>query len=375
MSFQSKEVIMLLDNAFTPDMRVHKEALCLKELGCDVTIFAWDRDCKYPTTDEKDGISIKRIRTKSKYQLGLRQLFFLTLFYIKATPALLKRKIDVIYCHDLLTLPLGILVKSLKRRKLIYDAHEIYWMMEAKKYNKFVLSAIKFSENLLLKFVDEFVTVSEQRAEYYKQYYRKPIYIVGNYYNPIDVDIGHRKQARKKLGISDNSFLITYIGGLNITREFELLVQYASTNKNVFVLIGGRGYWQNFIQDAARKLDNLTYLGWVSNPIEYYSISDAIYYVLKEDYPYNHFNAPNNLFLSIAMRIPIVANSLGMTGKIIEQHKIGSVIKTRDIESFGKAINYIIENKEAITSNLEKSQKHYNWNISKSQLTKMLNSL
>ena len=96
MSFQGKEVVMLLDNAFAPDLRVHKEAVCLKEFDCSVTIFAWDRDCKYPITDEKDGINIKRIRTKSKYQLGLRQLLFLTLFYLKTIPSLLRNTLIVV---------------------------------------------------------------------------------------------------------------------------------------------------------------------------------------------------------------------------------------------------------------------------------------
>ncbi len=304
MSSHKKEVVMLLDNSFAPDMRVQKEALCLMESGCNVTIFAWDRDCKHPQNDEKDGINIKRIRTKSKYQLGIRQLLTLTLFYIKVFLALMRTKMDIIYCHDLLMLPLGILVKLLKRKKLIYDAHEIYWMMEAKKYNKFILNIIKSSENFLLKFVDKFVTVSEQRADYYKKYYHKPIYIVGNYYDPVDIDIDCKKQLRKQLGIPEDKFLITYIGSLNKTRDIELLARYAAVNKKVFILIGGRGYWQNMIQDAAKELDNLTCLGWISNPIDYYSISDAIYYVLNEDYPYNHYNAPNNLFLSIALKIP-----------------------------------------------------------------------
>ena len=371
----SKNVVMLLDNAFAPDMRVQKEALSIKELGCNITIVAWDRECKYPIDDEKEGIKIKRIRTKSKFQLGFRQLFFLTIFYIKAMPYLLRKRMDIIYCHDMLMLPLGIIIKLFKRKKLVYDAHEIYWIMETKKYNKFISGAIKYTEVFLLKFVDRFITVSEQRAEYYRQYYNKPIYIVGNYYNPIDINLARRKEIRQKLGIDDEKVLITYIGSLNSTREFELLIKYAANNKNVFVVIAGSGYWQNMIQEAAEKLDNLKYLGWVSNPIDYYSASDIIYYLLKENYKYNHYNAPNNLYLSIALKVPIVVNDIGIAGDVVRNCGIGAIADVSNPEGFSEAVNYIIKNKEIIATNLGKCQSYYSWDMSQKALKEMLNSL
>lgn len=366
---------MILDNAFAPDLRVQKETKGLKELGFNVTIFAWDRECKYKINEEKDGINIKRIRTKSTFRLGLKQLFYLVIFYLKALPALLRIKMDVIYCHDLLMLPLGILIKLLRRKKLIYDAHEIYWLMEIKKYNKLVLKSIKFIENMIIQFVDRFITVSEQRALYYKEFYKKQIYIVGNYYNPVDISTDRRKNLRIKLGIPSDKILITYIGGLHLERDFELLIKYASKNKHIFVLIAGLGYWENFIQDAAKKMDNVKYIGWVSNPIEYYSISDIIYYVLKEDYEYNHFNAPNNIYLSIALKVPIVATPIGDAGKIIKQYGIGAPIECRDIENISKAVEYIIKNRKKISANLEKIQEIYNWNISKNELKKAVSLL
>ena len=34
-------------------------------------------------------------------------------------------KFEVIHCHDTLVLPIGYLLKKIKKSKLIYDAHEL----------------------------------------------------------------------------------------------------------------------------------------------------------------------------------------------------------------------------------------------------------
>jgi len=367
----SKEVIMLLDNAFDPDFRVYKEAFCLIELGYDVTIFSWDRECQREINEEIDGIKIKRIRTRSRFQLGIKQLLFLFLFYIKVFPSLLKVKMDVVYSHDLLMLPMGVLIKILRGKKLVYDAHEIYWLMEKKKYNKFILGIIKRLENFLIKFVNSLICVSERRASYYKQYYKKQIYVVGNYYNPIGmsqnqgIKTSEKEELRKELGIPKDKLLITYIGSFHKVRDIKLLVDYALQNQDVFVIIAGKGYWEEYIKEAQRHCSNIIYLGWVSEPIKYYSVSDIIYYVLDDNYEYNHYNAPNNLYISIALKIPIIVNMLGEAGEVVEKYGIGAIIEKRDVESLKKAVDYVCENKEAIMSKFGKAQKIYNWDTCK----------
>ena len=37
----------------------------------------------------------------------------------------IRQKPDLIHCHDVLVLPLGVIVKLITRAKLIYDAHEL----------------------------------------------------------------------------------------------------------------------------------------------------------------------------------------------------------------------------------------------------------
>jgi glycosyltransferase involved in cell wall biosynthesis len=365
-----KEILMLLDNAYSPDMRVRKEAECLRDLGCGVTILAWDRDCVEKADEEAGGVRIRRIRTKSAYQLGFRQLLYLALFYIKVIPSLFTMKFDIIYCHDMLMLPPGLLVKALRRKTLVYDAHEIYWMMEVKKYGSPVLKAIKRIENAMIRKADSFITVSEKRAAYYKRYHHREIFIVGNYYDPVEIAPEEKKRARLRIGVPEDKVLITYIGGLHVERDFKMLVDYARRNKNVYALIAGAGYWESYVRDAAEKADNIMYLGWVNNPIEYYSMSDIIYYVLDENYEYNHFNAPNNLCLSIALKIPIIANPLGETAMIIKEYGIGSPVKRGEPGAMERAVERIMNNMAGMKDGCRRAQGVYSWAASKEALRK-----
>lgn len=372
---QQKEIVMLLDNAFKPDLRVLKEASCLEENGYNITIFAWDRECTLVKAEKKDGISIERIRTKSNSSHGLKQLFCLFIFYLKIFPKLIKSKSHCIYCHDLLMLPMGVVISLIKKNKLIYDAHEIYWIMESDKYNIYILKLIDFFERGLLIFIDCLITVSEQRASYYNKFYHKPIYIVGNYYKPITITNKEQNYVKSELGIPENKPIISYIGGLSLKRDIGLLIDYAFYNKNIVVLIAGDGYWRHYIKESIDKLNNLIYLGWVSDPVKYYSASDIIYYVLSENHEYNYWCAPNNLYLSIALKIPIIVNRVGETCKIVEQNKIGFCLENRSLDCLDKAIQTIIKTKYTLLKNFDQAQTIYNWDVAQNELKKAIASV
>ncbi|MCK4432384.1 MAG: glycosyl transferase family 1, partial [Methanomicrobia archaeon] len=87
-----KKVIMLLSNPFKPDPRVYKEAKSLVNNGYDVTVFAWDRECKYPKKEIIDGIKIERVRLKAPYDSNLLLFFLLPLWQFIVFLKVLNRK-------------------------------------------------------------------------------------------------------------------------------------------------------------------------------------------------------------------------------------------------------------------------------------------
>jgi hypothetical protein len=123
---KNKKVVMILSNPFKPDPRVYKEARSLVKNGFDVTIVAWDRECKYPPYEIVEGIKIQRIPLKAKYGNPFTLLIKLPLFYILAALKITKMDFDIIHTHDFDTAVVGFLFKTLKNKKWIFDIHDIH---------------------------------------------------------------------------------------------------------------------------------------------------------------------------------------------------------------------------------------------------------
>ena len=119
-------VSMFLANPFRPDPRVKREALALTGAGHSVTIFAWDRDCRYTSDEVTDGIRVCRFRVPAPYGRFLPLLPGFLRFYLSLLRAGLSGNARVIHCHDMDTLLPGVMVSGLKGARLVYDVHESY---------------------------------------------------------------------------------------------------------------------------------------------------------------------------------------------------------------------------------------------------------
>src|SRR5258705_10536995 len=121
-----KVVIMLLTNAYDPDPRVRQEALALIGMGCRVRLLAWDRDLKSAATECMDGVEVERVFLASRHGRGASQLFFYAWLYLKMLWRGLRTPFVVVHCPDLDTLPLWLVLGELKRKPIVYNAHQSF---------------------------------------------------------------------------------------------------------------------------------------------------------------------------------------------------------------------------------------------------------
>ena len=122
-------------------------------------------------------------------------------YYLLYKAVVIKGKqYSVIHAHDLRTLLIAVILRFKLKIPLVYDAHEIFSLMESHKFPRIVLSIIAKLEIILVnKYVDEFITVSNQRKKEYwiKNGIKKKIYLVGNWYDPIPPYSDSKKQQIK----------------------------------------------------------------------------------------------------------------------------------------------------------------------------------
>ena len=308
-------ILMLLDNPCDPDPRVEREASALAAAGANVRIVAWDRDTGNTETIDKQAFQIHRLPPSSTRKLGWKQFLYISKFCRNAWLYIRKDNIsaDIVYAHDVLMLPLAIFLAKKLKAKLVYDAHEIYFWMEAVRLPWMWRIAVKTIEAFCIaRFVDLFVTVSQQRAtDYWATVTKKKPVIVGNWYDPEDRD---KAEARLKLGLEDGAKrVVAYVGGFSSNRRLGLLLELAVAAPEIHILIAGRGD-ENItrqIEAASRTSPNITYLGWQSDPKSILAAADCIYYMFDVGHPYCQFLAPNNLYQAIALNRYLISAGEG----------------------------------------------------------------
>src|SRR5262249_43998197 len=119
-------ILMLLTNAYDPDPRVRQEALSLLNMGTRVELLAWDRDLKSPAVECVEGVDVRRVFLASTHGRGPAQIFWYAWLYLKFLWRAWRTPFDAVHCHDLDTLPIGYALGRLKRKPVVYDAHESF---------------------------------------------------------------------------------------------------------------------------------------------------------------------------------------------------------------------------------------------------------
>lgn len=356
------KILMILDNAFNPDLRVKKEIDTLNKMGNNVSLHCWDHDSDLPIEENFEQLSIKRIKIKAQKQLGLKKILYLLSFFKQLKSLLKKEKFDYdfIYVHDFLMLPIGVYLKFIYKTKLVYDAHEIYHLMEWEKYPDFISNLIYKFERILINYADHFIVVSQHRKNYYQKKLKRDINVIGNWYDKYNDE---SKNIRELQNISESKLLFAYYGVINFkVRPVNSLFSAFSNSDNAHLLLGGAGVDKNNASEIANKESNITYLGWLENVREYMDSIDYLVYFMNSSRKYFNYTAPNSLYLAIAHNKPIITNVPGEPKELIDKYKIGFYLENIDdfkIETFNNSDEY-----KKMVNNIKSIKENYTWSES-----------
>lgn len=368
-------VQMLLDNPCAPDPRVQREAGALAAAEAEVRILCWDREGRVPARETQGGVEIERLVTTARRQLGTRQLVNLWRFYRMAWASLRDRPIDVVHAHDLLMLPLGVAVARRAGAALLYDAHEIYHVMESHRYSAWIRRAMAHAERFLIRsFVDAFVTVSQQRIDAYWRAFvdENRTTVVANWYDPAERDEAMRQATRAEHGIPQNALCVTYVGGFTGERRMDVLIEAARRTPDVHYLIAGKGIpeVESELARASEELPNLRYIGWCARPQPIFAASDALYYVLDPSHPYSRFAASNTLYTAIAHRLPLITCDVGEPGDIMKRIEPRLVMAAPTPDELTKAVRWLTDPsiRAAVSRVMTDWRTRFTWAASKASL-------
>tara|TARA_Y100000593_G_C4267628_1_gene315672 strand:+ start:294 stop:1208 length:915 start_codon:yes stop_codon:yes gene_type:complete len=232
----------------------------------------------------------------------------------------------------------------LRSKKVVATVHHIV----PEKFNKQKLSEFLFRD----QFVDLYHVPNKKTCEIVKQLTKKPIAIVGYWFNRDSWTIEDKESCRKKLGLSLDSFIVGSFqrdteGGDLKTPKLEkgpdLFCDYVEkiNKKNLHVLLGG---WRRQYVISRLEASKI--------PFTYFELADLerlnqMYcsldlYVISSRYE----GGPQSALEAAGMKVPIVSTDVGMVPDILHP---SSIFDTLD-ESF-------YPNDDIVEFNFEQAEK------------------
>jgi glycosyltransferase involved in cell wall biosynthesis len=343
----SKTVLMLLSNAYDPDPRVRQEALSLIGMGCRVRLLAWDRDLKAPAFERVDGVDVERIFVASSHGRGATQLLFYVRLYLKMFWRGVQTRFDAVHCHDLDTLPLGFVLTRLRRKPIVYDAHESFPDMLAGSVPSLVRRGLVLLENYLIRRVTLLITVGEKLRRHFAERGARRAVVVGNWKRLADYSRTAQqiREVRRGLGVPDGALTVVCVTQLSEDRKIEELLRAADESPDVYVILAGSGVMEERIARAAVTNPRIIFAGFVSGGLigDYTCAADVIYYGFDPDNPNSRFSAPNKLFEALAAGRPLITGDFGEIAEVVRKAHCGIVLPEYSVAEIKKAFRTLAD--------------------------------
>ncbi|MDI6704124.1 MAG: glycosyltransferase family 4 protein [bacterium] len=327
------------------DVRIfHKEAKTLVNAGHEVVLIA-PSEVKEQVRDEIRIIGLPRYKRRL-----FRPLNWINILWIG-----LQQKADAYHFHDIELLPIGILIKMLLRKCVVYDVHE---HIELKVLNKEwipkilrrpISSFIKWFEPFLAQYMSAIVIVMENQR-------RKFAHIgcpIVTLYNFPKKDLFSSIHSKK--GDSQN---IIFVGGLSVTRGAlilgEIMNWVVKKHPDASLLIAGKF---DTLDTEKRMLecfkkyhieDHLKFLGYIPHDElkRYLNQARVGIFPLQptSEYPMECQCLPTKLFEYMACEIPIVGSKMPALEEVMRDLNCGILVEPTDPKKHAEAIIYLLDN-------------------------------
>jgi glycosyltransferase involved in cell wall biosynthesis len=376
------KVLMFVSNAFSPDRRVYMEATSLIRAGHEVGVVASASSPQHPLIQELDGIHISRVRVGVPAGRAFGTSFWGPIgrsvwqwrAYALASAMYRKAPFDVVHCHDLDTLAIGVALKRRFGVHLIYDAHEIYGSMAARTLPGWAANVFFWLERILVRYVDQIIVVSETVKSHLARWTDKSISIVMNCKPVQNVEYGPPDKR--------GPFTLLYIGGLNKGRALETLLDTVSQLPDVRCIVGGGGTpeYTEYISEKCQRASNMEFIGKVpfDQVIPMTQNADVVFCMFKPEDPNSKIGVPNKLFEAMICGRPIICTKGTYSGDLTEQEETGLTAEcnTESLEETIVRLRDDISLRERLGRNaLRAAMTRYNWQHEEAKLLEIYEGL
>jgi glycosyltransferase involved in cell wall biosynthesis len=345
-----KRIIITATSDISIDQRVLKVAQSCHSSGYDVWLIG---------RKQKNSPSLQLpFKFKRKKLIFNRSLFFYAEYNIRIFFILLFSKVDILLSNDTDTLLANYLVSKIRRKKLVFDAHEIFPELPELAHRPRAKRFWERIENWIFPHLKHCYTVCESVAEYYNKKYLLNMKVVRNvpYYSNCN---------DKKLLDYAGKKIILYQGALNMGRGLEWVIDAMPFVDDAVLVIIGDGDIAKALKERANCLqlnEKVFFLGRIAGTeLHHYTPSADLGLCLLENRGLNYYySLPNRIFDYLQAGVPVLATDFPEIANIVKHYNTGILINRYEPEYLAAVLNDFFA-KGFDTSHFAETAKQFCW--------------
>jgi Glycosyltransferase len=300
-----------------------------------------------------------------------RSFLFFAEFNIRLFFYLLFSKADVFLSNDTDSILANYLAARLRRKKLIFDAHEMYPEVPELAERKFIKRIWTGIEDLIFPHLKYCYTVCQPIADIYNERYGIHMKVVRNI--PFaHVSIPEITQKPEKKG----KYMLFYQGVINMGRGIDLIIDAMPYLDNCIFYIAGDGYdFQTIkkqITDSGLE-DRVKMLGKI--PFEqlagYTAYADIGMSLLENKGLNYYYSLPNRIFDFIRAHVPVLASDFPEIRKIVSSYEVGRLVSNYQPEYLASVIKEMLKEKPD-KNNFDRANRELTWENESAVLLKLV---
>lgn len=321
-------------STITNESRILKETLSIikKDLAEQIHITGiWGEGLplEQPVDERR---TIYRIKTGFESRRTILHLGFLfLLFIVKSFWRYYRLKPEVVNCHVLSILFLGVLLKKTCGSKLIYDAHELE--TERAGMQGFRKKFAKWLEHRLIGYADTIIVVNDSIKEWYeKEYGLNNIYAIKNVPEQKKLKELPRKNLLKtEFAIGDDELVFLYQGIIGKGRGIEKILNAFTglEDQSKHLVLMGYGQMVPLVMEYEKKYSSIHYKAAVppEEVLKYTHGADVGIALIENLGLSYYFCLPNKLFEYILAGKPVIASNFPEMSNVISKYQCGWLIE------------------------------------------------
>lgn len=362
---EKQHIILSVTNDLNTDQRMIRICTTLAQNGFDVTLVGRKRRNSSPL-NKRD---FKQHRLPCFFQKGA---LFYAEYNLRLFVFLLFKKVHIINAIDADTLLACTLTSILRKKKLVFDAHEYFTEVPELTGRKRIQKIWHQIQSICIPHASLCYTVGPELAKVFGTGFNKPFHVVYNM--PV------KKETRPKSEVSSPPVLL-YQGDLNIGRGVELAIEAVQLLPIELWIVGDGPIKGALVQQVKQfKLEEkVKFLGKIS-PDELHQITQQAFAginLLNEVSVSYQYSIANKFFDYVQARIPSICADFIEYRKLNQQYEVG-VLVPYSVNELVKAVELLLNDAhyyQKLIDNCNKAAETWCWENQQKELLSLYKQL